>query len=770
MSTVISQETAVEASEVEVVLSSTETQGRDAEILKCGALIGDAMTLRNARQLYCTLRGIPIPNGKPPELRTLGKGDEMYPMTRPRLTPEVAHRDDMTESVVLYTGEIRSASLELMRDEVRRLSHRALRPWVMLPLVKYTRLPKSWSSGVELVRGEAGEILDVFVSSNKVPISIYTHDACIEASVDPSSLYASIYRQMKTLEVYNGLFGVMHMNQVVNMNVEDNPLTPSIPMRKPLPEHKYFLCAGYTPHSAEAGQVRRVAHGVEVRMTSGHNVSLLLELVDVKSGGDYATIWLHGLYMNVSKEYVKRLINRVKSGTYGPLTFHAYRSRSRLIIRVSIMSGVLIRRLGRMYVDNVMANDPTTSSLFGIQVEPKVENLFSTYFMFVPFLRYDRPPRTLISSVQAVQAICYPRVIRSYSYWPKTTLVPLVTTRFVRDTLGVSEDLHYIPGHNALMCLANFNDNYEDCMMVSSASVKNGMLSYREVCTMSLGERVDIKPKDKITMKDHEWWTVPTSATVISTSFNIQGETVVTLERESQLMDGDKLSTQHGQKGIVKIIDSEHMPVGIKDDGEEVHFDIIMSVSSVVSRVTVGQILELSAGLEAHTSGRTVCSEDYIERNDGPKVTARPVRLKLPGRDGFIRRLSSDGEADVRADWGYARVWLLSHLTADKHHFTRRRSGAKTKQAPGGRTGGGSVKLGEMEIHAMASVGLTRTLQEFTLRRDMMTCRVCCGCNRITYLCDCPGDAPARSMLIPYATVCLDMVHAITESRSFNYM
>ena len=71
----------------------------------------------------------------------------------------------------------------------------------------------------------------------------------------------------------------MHMNTLVNMNLGDTPKSPDILLREPKVHERGFLCMGYTPHSTEAGSVRRLAHGVTVRLWSPRELDNLLEVV-----------------------------------------------------------------------------------------------------------------------------------------------------------------------------------------------------------------------------------------------------------------------------------------------------------------------------------------------------------------------------------------------------------------------------------------------------------------------------------------------------------
>ncbi len=69
------------------------------------------------------------------------------------------------------------------------------------------------------------------------------------------------------------------------------------------------------------------------------------------------------------------------------------------------------------------------------------------------------------------------------------------------------------------------------------------------------------------------------------------------------------------------------------------------------------------------------------------------------------------------------------------------------------------------------SSGLSHSVQELMMRRDMAMMSVCAVCNRLSMLCDCEVDLhKTRVALIPHSTVCFDIINAVTLSRSFEYL
>lgn len=150
-------------------------------------------------------------------------------------------------------------------------------------------------------------------------------------------------------------------------------------------------------------------------------------------------------------------------------------------------------------------------------------------------------------------------------------------------------------------------------------------------------------------------------------------------------------------------------------------FDMVIPMSSILSRLTIGQILELRAGRLAMERG-VQCDWSRVHVVRWWKHQRRQWHGYL---QGSIMRRSAGG-----------RVYLLQHLTNNKHYFTRVESSRETKYHVG-RSKGGSMKLGDMEMQALISAGLSNTVQELARHRDMMKVSVCCHCNRHCMLCDC---------------------------------
>ncbi len=180
---------------------------------------------------------------------------------------------------------------------------------------------------------------------------------------------------------------------------------------------------------------------------------------------------------------------------------------------------------------------------------------------------------------------------------------------------------------------------------------------------------------------------------------------------------GDKLSGRYGNKGIVsRIVRQEDLPY--LEDGTPV--DIVLNPLGIVSRMNLGQILELSLGLVVKRMGYRIASpalagvtnqqlhQLLVENNLPPSG-----KLKLyDGRTGE----SFQHEVAV----GYSYFMKLNHMVEDKIH--QRAIGPYsliTQQPLGGKAQFGGQRFGEMEVWALEGYGAAYTLQEMlTVKSD----------------------------------------------------
>jgi DNA-directed RNA polymerase subunit beta len=180
---------------------------------------------------------------------------------------------------------------------------------------------------------------------------------------------------------------------------------------------------------------------------------------------------------------------------------------------------------------------------------------------------------------------------------------------------------------------------------------------------------------------------------------------------------GDKMAGRHGNKGVVsKIVPQEDMPY--LADGTPI--DIILNPLGVVSRMNLGQILEIHLGLAAQKLGYKAATPAL---NGIKEETIRQELIKA-GFSSTGKTTLYDGRTGEmfkeQVTIGYVYIMKLNHLVEDKIH--QRSIGPYsliTQQPLGGKAQFGGQRLGEMEVWALEGYGAAYNLQEMlTIKSD----------------------------------------------------
>ena len=195
-----------------------------------------------------------------------------------------------------------------------------------------------------------------------------------------------------------------------------------------------------------------------------------------------------------------------------------------------------------------------------------------------------------------------------------------------------------------------------------------------------------------------------------------------------KIMVGDKMCGRHGNKGVVsRILPREDMP--FLPDGTPIQ--ICLNPLGIPSRMNLGQVLEVHAGLAARTLGWKIATpvfdgamdteiEDVLEEAQqiAPFVN-KTGKIRL--RDG---RTGLPFENPVTV--GVMYMLKLHHMVEEKIHARSIGPYSLVTQQPlGGKAQFGGQRFGEMEVWALEAYGASHTLQEIlTVKSDDVTGRV----------------------------------------------
>ncbi len=180
---------------------------------------------------------------------------------------------------------------------------------------------------------------------------------------------------------------------------------------------------------------------------------------------------------------------------------------------------------------------------------------------------------------------------------------------------------------------------------------------------------------------------------------------------------GDKMAGRHGNKGVIsRIVPEEDMP--FLPDGRPI--DILLNPLGIVSRMNLGQLLEVHLGYAASKLGYNVASPSL----DG--VTIEEIKSQLAAaslpEDGKIQLYDGRNGKPFqnKTTVGIMYMLKLNHLVEDKIH--QRSIGPYslvTQQPLGGKAQFGGQRFGEMEVWALEAYGAAYSLQEMlTIKSD----------------------------------------------------
>ena len=180
---------------------------------------------------------------------------------------------------------------------------------------------------------------------------------------------------------------------------------------------------------------------------------------------------------------------------------------------------------------------------------------------------------------------------------------------------------------------------------------------------------------------------------------------------------GDKLSNRYANKGVIsKIVPVEDMPHTL--DGKPI--DILISATSVIGRMNVGQLLETSLGWVAEKTNNSYDVPSFEKLPDN-FIESQLASAGLPESGKGVLIDGRTGEPySMPVLIGNQYILKLHHMSDSKMHA--RSTGPYsliTQQPLGGKAQLGGQRFGEMEVWALEAYGAANTLLEMlTLKSD----------------------------------------------------
>lgn len=778
-----------------------------------------APTLRRCFEEYRDLGGACWVDSDPPEMSVASEQEQISCLVRCRyvlglpnktcyIGPPPSSHDTATDVVAFAHDWVKETILQ------RYL-------WCPPGCVNISRLTppplKStlpWSSVLPNIEPDHANVMEFVSSQEHQPLVVSTIHAALEVDrVKYRSVYSDLYVYPRTTAPSAGIFGTDHNNSFIDMSPYERDKEPDREAREYKSQYIGYICPGHTSHSYEAGKSRRVAKKVKVRLLNSNTLAtlrgMLIRLEDDVAPKSWKLLCL-GQFAYISEKSVRELsvFFKLSSLIQDPGVGLYVHSSVKLVV-ICIAPGTLTRECdNRVWSDSYNTH---VSERLPFTLDPVVdperaefkENVMSFHYGLIPFVEHNAAIRTSISSTQITQAVCLPFCPATAAVSPANVFKPIVTTpvyakvmEYQRDTLDVAS---YLPGENVSILYLNHELNYEDSIMVSSRYAELGGFSTVSVCRYLLPATDYVPPVGSTVCSVlSPWWKskcspqckhtkdyVETSkalspfytptATLIHHHYTKTGEQSVRVKSFEQFQTGNKLSTGHGQKGVATVVPYEDMPVCLLNDGTSMIPDVVMAMSSIITRQTLGQLYESAAcwkalrGDRSNTVVETGETEDLSEEVvvlDG--CTGEPYHsLVVPSdKDG---KDTAPRKKLTRATLGFMRMFNQSQMTRERHFTSHRSMTENTLRTPTKRSKGGSLNQGEMEVQASVAAGLISCTSELRKRGDEVIVLLCTSCQRLRLLHSCTNDTEFVEITLPYDTVVLDCVTRIIHNVAFRY-
>jgi DNA-directed RNA polymerase II subunit RPB2 len=196
---------------------------------------------------------------------------------------------------------------------------------------------------------------------------------------------------------------------------------------------------------------------------------------------------------------------------------------------------------------------------------------------------------------------------------------------------------------------------------------------------------------------------------------------------------GDKVTSSHGQKGIVgQIKPARDMPY----TADGIVADLLINPHALPSRMTIGQLLEAALGLPCAKNGETGDATPFRTTKDAGEIADElNATLEANGFTNMGDTVMYKGETGQRIKarifFGPTHYFRVKQMVDDKHHARARGPvHVLTQQPMEGRSKDGGLRIGEMERDCIQSHGAAFTcMDRLFYSSDYAEVPVCRDCH-----------------------------------------
>ncbi|GJD09103.1 DNA-directed RNA polymerase II subunit RPB2 [Galdieria sulphuraria] len=553
--------------------------------------------------------------------------------------------------------------------------------------------------------------------------------------------------------------------QLTRVSSGANRRSKGMKIRMVHPSQIGFLCIHETPEGESCGLVKSLACTCYVTSFSTLPGSLVEFAADrVKDDGDWM-VFVNGMYQGFiddcqMEEFVGFFRQLRRKEEISPFASVVHRKRPKKgEIHLSDDDGRVCRPLLEPF-EFIDAMEQHYSTVVSQQRCLTKYDCCGFAAATIPYLFHNQAPRLTYQCSMGRQALSSFHSFLDHRFDSTIRVLHRAEKPLVRTSLYDALNLGNMPaGVNVFVMIATWKGwNQEDAIIVNEDLIEKKKLFHFDVihhyeCVSLVGKKFSeevswiaptgtyLKENDLIAEKKRKWYANGLVENIgirvsigeegcVEKIFQCKGQYGekiyrIRLVHHRKLQVGDKLASRYAQKGVVgKIFPSHELPYF---GPEKIRPDLIINPHSIPSRMTVGQLLEMIEAFAIY-HGWDHGSEDSMH-----------CFLRKKGYDPYLYEEvfhPNTGQYIGKAQVGICYYQLLRHLVLDK--FQCRGTGrvhSLTKQPVHGRSMSGGLRLGEMELRAIASHGAWMFLRDrVCVNSDGFPFEICATCKRSGFL------------------------------------
>ena len=180
----------------------------------------------------------------------------------------------------------------------------------------------------------------------------------------------------------------------------------------------------------------------------------------------------------------------------------------------------------------------------------------------------------------------------------------------------------------------------------------------------------------------------------------------VTLKVSAPALEGDKLSSLFGNKGVIgKIVPDDQM---LQDqDGDPI--DVLVTSAGVATRINPGQIVDAATGKVAKAQNKPIIVDSFANANEIQEARKLLKQKNIAEKETLFDPMTGKKIPNIFTGRGY----MMKLFKATDTNFAARNTGSYTTNEQPAKGGHSSAsRIGSMEMNALVAYGVPRLIDE----------------------------------------------------------